>query len=229
MDMEERRLEEESGEAGAEQVAGEREQLNRDDLLKALQDALDGSRAVKSPSEEEILYEDTSDGEETSHENGKSRRGINDEVVEGLKLEIEGLKNELAAARADLYNFRQRTERDRIKNRKLIAEDKTAEFLPVLDNLDRALCVPEEGNAKDVLVGVRMVQRQFLSVLENSGVTVIPTEGCCFDPLLHDAVETEYVEDPRQEGAILCELLRGYRTQERVLRPAQVRVGKLRT
>jgi molecular chaperone GrpE len=142
--------------------------------------------------------------------------------------EMESLKNQLAAARADLYNYRQRAERDRAKIRKLVAEDKAAEFLPVLDNLDRALRVPEEGTAKDVLVGVRMVQRQFLSVLENSGVTMISTEGK-FDPLQHEAVETEFVDDPSQDGVILLELLRGYRTPDRILRPAQVRVGKWRS
>jgi molecular chaperone GrpE len=94
--------------------------------------------------------------------------------------------------------------------------------------LDRALNVPEDGAAKDVLIGVRMVRRQFLSVLENSEVTVIPAEGCPFDPLAHDAVETEFIESPDQDGLILFELLRGYRTPERVLRPAQVRVGRLR-
>ncbi|MDR1376481.1 MAG: nucleotide exchange factor GrpE [Synergistaceae bacterium] len=151
-----------------------------------------------------------------------------DQIEDEAEDELGSLKTQLAAARADLYNYRQRTERDRAKIRKLISEDKAAEFLPVLDNLDRALGVPENGTAKDVLVGVRMVQRQFLSVLENSGVTVIPAEGCPFDPLQHEAVETEFVEDPARNELVLCELLRGYRTSDRVLRPARVRVGKLR-
>jgi len=142
---------------------------------------------------------------------------------------IEKLKNDLAMARADLYNYRQQAVRERIKNRKLIAEDKIAEFLPVIDNLDRALNVPEDGSAKDVLVGVRMVQRQFLSILENSDVTVIPAEGCAFDHALHEAVETEYVDDPEQDGLVLYELMRGYRTPERVLRATHVRVGRLRS
>ena len=141
--------------------------------------------------------------------------------------ELDSLKNQLAAARADLYNYRQRVDRDRAKTRKLIAEEKAAEFLPVLDNLDRALLVPEGATAKDVLVGVRMVRKQFLTVLENSGVTVIPTVGSAFDPLQHEAIETEFVEDAGQDGMVLHELLRGYRTPERVLRPAQVRVGRL--
>ena len=136
----------------------------------------------------------------------------NENEVEHLKLEIENLKNQLAASRADLYNYRQRADRDRIKTRRLIAEDKATEFLPVLDNLDRALSVPEEGLAKNVLVGVRMVRRQFLTVLESSDITIIPVENCNFDPSLHDAIETEFVDDPNLDGAILCELLCGYRT-----------------
>lgn len=147
---------------------------------------------------------------------------------EQLQTEVEKLKNELASVRADQFNYRQRMERERAKARKLIVEDKIGEFLPVLDNLDRALAVPEEGSARDVLLGVRMVQRQFLSVLENSEVTAIPTEEMPFDPQLHDAVETESVSDPAMDGMILSELLRGYKTPERVLRPSQVRVGKLK-
>ena len=170
---------------------------------------------------DEELHEDAPPcQDEAGEENGSD--------ADELESEIEKLRNELAAARADLYNYRQRTERERAKSRKLIAEDKMAEFLPVLDNLDRALAVPEGGSVKDILVGVRMVQRQFLSVLENSDVTVIPTEERPFDPLLHDAVETEFVEVPDQNGFVLFELMRGYRTPERVLRPAQVRVGRLK-
>ncbi|MDR3265569.1 MAG: nucleotide exchange factor GrpE [Synergistaceae bacterium] len=142
---------------------------------------------------------------------------------------IEELKNDLALARADLYNYRQRVERERIQKMKLIGEDRTAEFIPVLDNLDRALLVPGDVSAKDVLLGVRMVQRQFLSVMENAGITIIPTEGCAFDPRWHNAVETELVDDPERDGMVLHELTRGYKTQDRVVRAANVRVGKLKS
>ena len=172
------------------------------------------------------------DNEELYDEKDEDAAGeedVSENCADARESEIEDLKNQLAAARADLYNYRQRVERERAKSRKLIAEDKITDFLPVLDNLDRALSVPEDGTAKDVLIGVRMVQRQFLSVLENSEVTVIPAEGCSFDPLAHDAVETEFIEDPNQDGLIMYELLRGYRTPERVLRPSQVRVGRLRS
>jgi molecular chaperone GrpE len=146
---------------------------------------------------------------------------------ETLKAEAEELKSQLAAARADLYNYRQRTERERLKTLRALTLDRIGDFLPVLDNLDRALSVPEDTTAaRDVLIGVRMVQRQFLSVLEDAGVTAVPTEGHPFDPTLHDAIETETVDNPGQDGMVLCELSRGYRSAERVLRAARVRVGR---
>jgi len=143
-----------------------------------------------------------------------------------LKERVAELEGELAAARADFYNYRQRIAKERQQIRRLVTDDTISSLLPVLDNLDRALTVPEDGSAKDVLVGVGMVRRQFLSTLEELGVRVIPTEGAPFDPALHDAVETVPVEDPEQDGQILEELTRGYRTDERVLRASRVTVGK---
>lgn len=143
-----------------------------------------------------------------------------------LRERVAELEGELAAARADFYNYRQRMAKERQQIRRLVTDDTISSLLPVLDNLDRALTVPEDGSAKDVLVGVGMVRRQFLSTLEELGVRIIPTEGASFDPALHDAVETVPVEDPEQDGRILEELTRGYRTDERVLRASRVTVGK---
>ncbi len=139
---------------------------------------------------------------------------------------IAELEGELAAARADFYNYRQRMAKERQQIRRLVVDDTIAALLPVLDNLDRALAVPEDGSAKDVLIGVGMVRRQFLSALEEMGVRIIPAEGAPFDPALHDAVETVAVEDPEKDGKVLEELTRGYRTDERVLRASRVTVGK---
>ena len=143
-----------------------------------------------------------------------------------LRERVAELEGELAAARADFYNYRQRMAKERQQIRRLVTDDTITALLPVLDNLDRALTVPEDGSAKDVLVGVGMVRRQFLSTLEELGVRIIPTEGASFDPALHDAVEMVSVEDPEQDGRILEELTRGYRTDERVLRASRVTVGK---
>ena len=141
--------------------------------------------------------------------------------------EIEGLKHDLAVARADFYNFRQRSIKERQETRKRAAEEVITAILPVLDNLDRALEAASSEDTASIIKGVEMVQRQFLGVLETLGVSIIKAEGEKFDPALHDASGTEKVDDPDLEGKVIAERLKGYRTQDRVLRPAQVVVGKI--
>ncbi|MDR1741360.1 MAG: nucleotide exchange factor GrpE, partial [Synergistaceae bacterium] len=66
-----------------------------------------------------------------------------------------------------------------------------------------------------------------LDLLKERGVTVIPAEGVNFDPSVHEAIETSDVDDPSMDGKVLSELSRGYRAEERVLRPARVIVGRM--
>ena len=150
-----------------------------------------------------------------------------------LEDENSKLRNDIAYANAEFYNYRQRADKEKTRMRASISEDRVLDFIPVLDNLDRALNVSEGSTAADVLKGVKMVQRQFLSVLQDLGVEAIATsengELLQFDHLQHDAVSMEEVPDPNLDGKIVEELLKGYRTKEKVLRPAQVRVGKFTT
>ena len=177
-----------------------------------------GERVKEYVLEDGVLREDGEAAPETTPSSSSEEGALGKRVAE--------LEGELAAARADFYNYRQRMAKERQQIRRLVTDDTITALLPVLDNLDRALAVPEDGSAKDVLVGVGMVRRQFLSTLEELGVRIIPTEGASFDPALHDAVEMVSVEDPEQDGRILEELTRGYRTDERVLRASRVTVGK---
>ena len=148
------------------------------------------------------------------------------QATELLK-KVSELQNELALARADFYNYRQRIEKERARLRASISEDIALDFIPVLDNLDRALNVSGDSTAQDVLKGVKMVHRQFLNVLQELGVEMIVIEEASgFDPALHDAVGAEDITDPDLDGKIVQELLKGYRAKDRVLRPSQVRVGK---
>lgn len=141
--------------------------------------------------------------------------------------EIEKLKDEVAQVRADYYNFRQRTIKERQDTRKRAQEDVITAILPVLDNLDRALEAAQSEDAKSILKGVEMVQRQFVNVLEGLGVTAIKAEGEVFDPSQHDAAGTEQVDNPELDGKVITQRLKGYRMNDRVLRPAQVTVGKM--
>lgn len=140
---------------------------------------------------------------------------------------IKELEHDIAVIKADFYNYKQRAIKERQEIRRRSQEDVIIAILPVLDNLDRALMAANTEDAKSILTGVEMVQRQFVNVLESLGVSIIKSEGENFDPSLHDAAGTEETEDPELEGKVITERLKGYRTKERVLRPAQVTVGKM--
>ena len=140
--------------------------------------------------------------------------------------EIKSLKVQVKTVTADFYNYRQRTTKERQETRKRAQEDVIVSILPVLDNLDRALEAASSEDTGGIIKGVEMVQRQFVGVLETLGVSIIKAEGEKFDPALHDAAGTEKVDDDSLDGKVIAERLKGYRTKDRVLRPAQVVVGK---
>ena len=141
--------------------------------------------------------------------------------------EIASLKQQLKATTADFFNYRQRTTKERSETRRRAQDDVITAILPVLDNLDRALEAASSEDTASIVKGVEMVQRQFVGVLENLGVSIIKAEGEKFDPALHDASGTQQVEDAELDGKVVAERLKGYRTKDRVLRPAQVVVGKI--
>ncbi|MBQ7220068.1 MAG: nucleotide exchange factor GrpE [Synergistaceae bacterium] len=139
---------------------------------------------------------------------------------------IKELESQVKTVTADFYNYRQRTTKERLETRKRAQEDVIISILPVLDNLDRALSAASSEDEAGIIKGVEMVKRQFVGVLETLGVSIIKAEGEKFDPALHDASGTEKVEDSSLDGKVIAEHLKGYRTKDRVLRPAQVIVGK---
>lgn len=146
--------------------------------------------------------------------------------VSELEEENKQLNDAAARFRADLYNYRQRTERERSREKKLAREGTVLEILPVLDNLHRALSFPEGTDPASVLDGVVMVQRQFMNVLGSMGVKEVPSIGEKFSPEFHEAVAMIEVAEPEQDGLIMEEFMKGYILSEKVIRPARVQVGK---
>ncbi len=124
--------------------------------------------------------------------------------------------------RADFDNYRKRTERERADIERYALVETLRDLLPVVDNLERALSAPSE--AEDLRKGVEMIVRQFHEILKRYGLSPIPALGERFDPAVHEAVfheETDSVTAP----TVSMELQRGYRLNERLLRPSLVKVS----
>lgn len=126
-------------------------------------------------------------------------------------------------AKAELENFRKRTDRDADQRRDADAAHLVGRLLPVLDNLERALRAA--GAAEHPLIGgVTLVHQQLLEILGREGLAPIDTTDAAFDPHHHEAVEV--VRDSgRKAGAVLQEMQKGYIFRERLIRPALVRVA----
>ena len=101
-------------------------------------------------------------------------------------------------------------------------------FLEVLDNLQRALdSASQGGTLEHMREGVQMTANLFRSKLQGMGVEAIPALNQPFDPNLEQAVGTVKVKDANSDGVVIEEVQSGYIMNGQLLRPAQVRVGRL--
>lgn len=142
--------------------------------------------------------------------------------VDALQAELEETRGKYMRAVADYQNLRRRSEEERKEYGRYTLAALVINYLPVLDDLDRALeSVHEEIAEHQWVEGVRMVERKFRSVLEASGVREIEAEGRSFDPAVHEAIS--YAPGPT--GEVIAVVQTGYTLDGKVVRPAQVVVG----
>lgn len=127
---------------------------------------------------------------------------------------------------ADLSNARKRMQREQDEMRRSAAARVLEKLIPVVDDVDRAFAnVPADQANSEWVNGFRMIERKLHGLLESEGVTLIVAEGEQFDPKLHYAVTHEDAEG-YGEGQIIAEVARGYKLDDKVLRPSMVRVAK---
>ena len=124
---------------------------------------------------------------------------------------------------AEFDNFRKRMEREREEAGAGAARDVLKRVLPVLDNMERALRA-SEGSNDPLYKGIELVHQQFLDLLKKEGIRPVEALGVRFDPRLHEAVEV--LDVPGFEAdMILEEMQKGYTHNDRLLRPALVKVA----
>lgn len=141
--------------------------------------------------------------------------------------EVERLTDRLLRLQAEFDNYKKRMGRERAEFLKFATEGLILEFLPVLDNLDRALqSARGEATLERVAEGIDMIVRMFRGVLEKAGVRTIEPMGEEFDPNYHQAVQQVEGCDGR-ENVVVEVVQRGYLLDHRVLRPAMVKVSKV--
>jgi molecular chaperone GrpE len=127
---------------------------------------------------------------------------------------------------ADLSNARKRMQREQEEMRRSAAARVIEKLIPIIDDVERAFAnVPADQINSDWVNGFRLIQRKLQALLDSEGVMTIPAAGESFDPKLHYAVTHEDAEG-FQEGQIIEEVAKGYKLDDKVLRPSMVRVAK---
>lgn len=137
--------------------------------------------------------------------------------------ELSAVKEQLVRTMAEYDNFRKRSQREKDALRTDIIVNVTSKFLPVMDNLERALsadCTDENYKS-----GVQMIYDSFMETLKNLGVEEIESDGADFSPNLHQAVQ-KIQSETVESGKVAQTFAKGYKIGDKVIRFAVVAVAE---
>lgn len=171
----------------------------------------DNEKQIENEANEECIVE----------EEKKLKEKKNSKNPKESKEYIE-LFNQYVRMQADFDNYRKRNN--------MLASEKYADglkdaflsILAVLDNLQRAIGVCEEGAFKE---GLLNIERQFLDILKQYGIEEIKAEGEMFNEKYHNAIMRQKNEE-FEANKIICVALKGYMYKDKVLRYSNVIVSE---
>lgn len=144
-----------------------------------------------------------------------------DPVVAQLQEQLTQVQDQYQRVLAEYANYKRRTDQEKEQLGSFVKAEVLKALLPVIDNLERAVESPENGEYKK---GVEMVVRQFGETLGTLGLEEIPAQGQVFDPERHNAVMREDADGVEPE-TVTEVYQKGYALGARVLRPAMVKVA----
>lgn len=183
--------------------------------------------------EEEVKTEETKEetkveekaekkAEPKKEKKAKKESKKEESVKEAAEKAIQEEKEKYMRLAAEYDNFRKRSQKEREALYADIKADTLLKFLPVYDNLERAL--KQETADEAYRKGVEMIMDQFKATMEKLGVTEVESEGQKFDPEKHNAVM--HVEDENYgENEIVEVFQKGFKVGEKVIRFAMVKVA----
>ncbi len=181
------------------------------------------------------IYLDPEDAEQANEE--VQTPNLKPKYVEELEARTQAAERQVHDVQSRFEQLRAQLQRETDETRQRLnrsADERAAnakatfiaDFLPVLDNLQRAIdAVSDNAPREAILEGIRSIANSIQNALTNAGVEQLTAVGETFDPELHEAVDTADSE-PEMDGKVISEYSRGFRMGDRLLRPARVKVGR---
>ncbi|HKR12104.1 MAG TPA: nucleotide exchange factor GrpE [Pyrinomonadaceae bacterium] len=181
------------------------------------------------------IYLDADGSEQVNEE--VEQPNLKPSYVEELEARTQAAEKQVQDVQARFDQLRQQLQRETDETRQRLNRSAAeravtekakfiASFLPVLDDLNRAIEAVSNNAPEDaILEGIRRISTNVENALTNAGVEPIAAIGEVFDPELHEAVDTGEADDD-MDGRVISEYSRGFRMGDRLLRPARVKVGR---
>lgn len=143
--------------------------------------------------------------------------------VQKLQEDLDNTTDRLKRLMAEFDNYKKRASKEREQLYNSLVADIMMAFLPVMDNLEKAINTNTEDEGYKQ--GMELVAKQFKDVLKSFGLEEIKTEGEIFNPILHEAVSSVQ-DDTKESQEIIEEFRKGYKMGDKVIRHAMVVVNQ---
>lgn len=186
---------------------------------------------IESPEAEVIdnaeQLQETQEAENISEEAdmGGGEIGILKKQVENLENILKEKNEEILRRAADLDNYRKRLTKETEDKVRFANQAVVKDFLPVMDNIEMALQHTDEGTP--LREGIELTIKSFKDALSKHGVKEVDAEiGTIFDPAVHEAIMMDNNTEYENNAVTLC-VQKGYILNDRVIRPAKVKVNKI--
>ncbi|HEY2811642.1 MAG TPA: nucleotide exchange factor GrpE [Rhabdochlamydiaceae bacterium] len=149
-----------------------------------------------------------------------------DERLKSSEEEVKEYKDKYLRLLAEIDNTRKRMQKEKQEMTRFAIENALADLLGPIDNMENALKFTENmsGEVRNWALGFEMILGQFKDVLNNHDIVAFDSKSMPFDPKWHHAIEAEETTSI-PEGTIVHEFVKGYKSGERTIRPAQVKVA----
>lgn len=215
-----------------------KEEMKENSELSENEEKVESGEAVdaKEAKKDKELKEDMKAEESISKEakSNESKEGNDEDISE--EISVEDFKKQAddryARLMAEFQNFKKRSAKEKQDIHSYANEKIIRDLLEVLDNFERAISLMENGNPdvksdenNAMQEGISLIFSQLLEVLTKAGLEEIEALGQEFDPKFHHAVLNE-PSDEFKSGEVSKVLQKGYKLNDRVIRPAMVVVSE---
>ena len=163
---------------------------------------------------------------DTEEQQPPSMEGSLQEHIRALEEEMKEYKDKYLRLLAEIDNTRKRMQKEKQEMTRFAIDNALGELLGPIDNMENALQFTEKmsDEVRNWALGFQMILGQFKDALCSHGVVAFDSHGTLFDPNWHHAIETEET-DAIPEGTIVQEFVKGYKSGDRTIRPARVKVA----